>query len=468
MSLLKKIAGRFLVTVLLVTQIAVLFSSCGGGGGGGGGLAGGSGLIDENILITDTDKRKWTIMVYMAADNDLEVEAMRNLNQLEAVSRIGNGKVTVLVLVDRTPGFDSTDGDWTDTRLYEIVTDSNGIDTTVASKRIACPALEITENGTKELDMSDYNVLQTFVTFSKSKYKADKYGLIMWGHGTGWRSSSARAYAVDDTTNNSMPIAQMRLALQNQGLTFIGFDTCFSANLETAYELKDCAKTIIGTPGLAPGSGWNYNTVFASIMNSDFSEGSLEDTLIASYRADYASVTGTAISIIDTSKVQALFEAFDSLAEVLTPCITTNALRTTMLNICMTLSRGYSAGAYPCDYFLDIHDYAVTVKNRANTLTQDAATQSLIETRAETLKTCAAQCVKKSWSHDNLVAPMGVHLIPLNAAGTPAATHSEAYRKGTSALYKPAMINDSVWWVPSNGQNGPALLDKLFYTTYSN
>ncbi|NLK46675.1 MAG: hypothetical protein GX297_08510, partial [Treponema sp.] len=70
--------------------------SCGGGGGGA--------LSKENILITDGNKRLWTFVIYMAADNDLESEAMRNLNQLEAVSGLNTNKISILVLIDRNPG----------------------------------------------------------------------------------------------------------------------------------------------------------------------------------------------------------------------------------------------------------------------------------------------------------------------------------------------------------------------------
>ena len=62
-----------------------------------------------------TEMAKLTLMVYMAADNDLESYALSNLKDME---KAVYEKMNVLVLLDRAEGYDQTDGDWTDTRLF--------------------------------------------------------------------------------------------------------------------------------------------------------------------------------------------------------------------------------------------------------------------------------------------------------------------------------------------------------------
>ena len=105
----------------------------------------------------DTDRI--TLMVYMAADNDLESYALMNLKEME---KAASNKVKTLVLLDRSEGFDETDGNWTDTRLLEVLPDSAG------SLRLDCPALGLSSDFQTELDMSNYTVLKNFVEYAKS------------------------------------------------------------------------------------------------------------------------------------------------------------------------------------------------------------------------------------------------------------------------------------------------------------
>ncbi len=453
--------------MLLLSALAAVFlfiTSCGGGGGGGGGL------VRENTLTElRPERRKWTFLVYMAADNDLEAEAMRNINQLEAVGAIASGKISVLVLIDRIAGYDSTDGDWTDTRLYEIKHDTAGVNTVVVSKRLSCPALELTEDGSKELDMSDWRVLDSAVSFAESSYPAENYALIIWGHGTGWRSrTSSRAFAVDDTTgySSSMPVAQMRAALNGKGLSLIGFDTCFSALLEICYELKECSPVIAGTPGLAPGSGWNYESVFGSFLSGNLSASSFEDCLISSYGSQYSGVSGTALTVVDSSKINALFNSLEALSQTLAGCITTAQTRNDAVPFLMNSSSGYGSSSYPSDWFIDIYATADNIALHPEVFSTDSAVQTEIVSRAVSLKNAASGAVRKSWSADGFAKPLALHLVPLTGFATPASRHSDAYMKGTSVLYKPRFVLDSVWWVPSSPA-AQSLLDKLFYTDFN-
>ena len=50
---------------------------------------------------------KLSLMIYMAADNDLESYALQNLNLMETADYEG---INVLVLIDRAEGYDEKDG----------------------------------------------------------------------------------------------------------------------------------------------------------------------------------------------------------------------------------------------------------------------------------------------------------------------------------------------------------------------
>ena len=67
--------------------------------------------------------KDWTVMVYMAADNNLEAAAIDDLNEME---RIGStSQVDIVVQIDRIPGYDNSNDDWTSTRCYHVTQDAD-------------------------------------------------------------------------------------------------------------------------------------------------------------------------------------------------------------------------------------------------------------------------------------------------------------------------------------------------------
>jgi hypothetical protein len=114
----------------------------------------------------------------MAADNNLESAAIADFNELEAVNLAGK-QASILVLFDRGPGYDATNGDWTDTRLFEVKTDPSGNNGTIISTRLDCPQLGLSATSNTELDMADPLVLNWLIDYTKGTYTADNYGLII-------------------------------------------------------------------------------------------------------------------------------------------------------------------------------------------------------------------------------------------------------------------------------------------------
>jgi hypothetical protein len=51
---------------------------------------------------------KWTIMVYMDADNNLEDAGISDFNEMEVAGSTSD--VAILVLMDRIPGYDTSNG----------------------------------------------------------------------------------------------------------------------------------------------------------------------------------------------------------------------------------------------------------------------------------------------------------------------------------------------------------------------
>jgi hypothetical protein len=412
-------------------------------------------------------KRKWSFVVYMAADNDLESAAINDFNELESIN-LFNQPVSILVLLDRSPGYDATNGDWTDTRLFEIKSDPGGDNATIISKRIDCSDLGLLSSIPTELDMADPLVLSRLINFTKREYKADNYGLIVWGHGTGWKGGSSssgnipeplKAVAIDDTNSHYyMPLKSFGNAVSDKGLSVIGFDTCFGALLEVAYQLRNSsAAYLIASEGLIPSNGWNYGELFNSFFaKPGLSSADFRDSCISQYSSQYSSVSGATISAIDLTKINDLFTAFENFAQSLAGYITLSN-KNTVLN---AILNGTSVDKYydtpPSDLYIDIYSFCQAMGSIFTSINKDS------------LQNALNAAIPSSWSQKYGTARknLGVFLIGLQSENVPRANHESGYIKGSSNIEKSDFVENSNYWVPHVTPQINSFLDKLFYYSY--
>ena len=398
------------------------------------------------------ETKKLTLMVYMAADNDLESYALQNLKDME---HAGFSGMNILVLLDRTEGFDATDGDWTDTRLLEVVhddTDGNF----VVSRRLRCPNLGLSASVETELDMANPNVLRNFISFAKSEYEAEKYALIIWGHGTGWRGAadnpecqSFRACAIDDTNGTYMTVSAMGRALKNLGLCVIGFDTCFGGVFENVYEIKNCAEYTVASPGVSPSGGWDYRQLLENISESDFTTNS-----IAGLMADSSSVSST---VFTNSKLRNVMEAFESFSEGLAGKIVDRDSHASVFQSLKELVNNHNAYFYSqgkSEIYLDMYCMANAYSSAADYALKEKAVK---------LKNEISRAACTTFSD---TPQIGIYFIPRTEYGTFAVNPSSDYTRNFDNASQCLFIKESQWWVPTQDGNSGSLFDKLFYTSW--
>src|SRR5262245_40671056 len=104
---------------------------------------------------------KWTVMVYMSGDNNLEEFIAKDI-ETELAPTGSSANVQVVALADRGPGYDRSHGDWQSTKLFHV---TPGL--------TALPGNEVADWG--ERNMGDPQTLVDFVTWSKTNYPADHY-----------------------------------------------------------------------------------------------------------------------------------------------------------------------------------------------------------------------------------------------------------------------------------------------------
>jgi hypothetical protein len=406
----------------------------------------------------------------MAADNDLESAAIANFNELEAV-RYGNSPITILVLLDRSPHFDMTNGNWSDTRLFEIKSDPAGHTATMKSPRLDCPELGLSKYTETELNTADPLVLSGLIDFAKRVYPAKNYALIIWGHGTGWRAASnnnsdmpSKAIAFDDTHGQYMSLPAFGRAIKGKGLSVIGFDTCYGAVLEVVYEIRNEADLFIGSEGAILSTGWDYYALFTDFISKPgLSIQDLGNSIQKQFSERYSVLPNASISQIRLSQVENLFVKFNNFAGVIAESVITQSSRNTILNQILFNVESHFFTSFPSDLYVDVFDLSNKLTSIRTSITSDINRQEAILNSAIELENALSFAIPSSWAQNGTTNKIGVHVIPLQGTGVPAATHELAYIKNSMYIDKSAFVENSLHWVPNAIPQNTSLLDKLFY-----
>lgn len=387
----------------------------------------------ESVNIGNSVKtqKKWTVIIYMAADNELETYALQDINEMES-SFDNNDNISVIFLLDRIDGYDGTNDDWTGTRCFELKKDLKGKNSTIVSKRIYPSSLDMHSGNEVELDTGNSYVLENFVNYAEEFYPAEKYALIMWGHGSGWRGCS-----FDDTSKSNLTLQGFSKALKDKKIDLLIMDTSFGLNMETLFQLKENFLFFTGTPGINPYTGLDYSMLFQLFLKSNLEINDFINSAIVSSNNRFYAFEG--------SEIIGLFEIFEECMSNLAKKIVNVETRNNLKNKLFYNVKSFQSSSYPCDLYIDL--------------------KSLSENLFENDEEKASGLKLKEILKDR---EMSIHLIPLKAYGVTESTHSEFYIKtentNSNSFEKCRFVNESKYWVPGN--KGNSMLDKLFYEVY--
>ncbi len=296
----------------------------------------------------------WTVLVYVNGDNNLEGAAIEDVNEMEAA--LNRAGVNVGVLLDRIGGFDSTNGNWSDTRRGVIVHDTNASVINSA----------LTSLG--ELDLGSGAQLTNFINWGAQNLPAQNYVLIIWDHGGGSLSGSS----YDDTSGRHLSNADVARAIaasQIGRVDVLGFDACLMGTIETASEMEAVADILIASERLEPGDGWDYTAMLSSLEAST-SASTLAASIVDSYGRFYGQ--GEPLSAVELGGVTAIERAINGFVSVMSTGTATDwqnviAARTSAA----TAEPGY-------DHYVDISSFMRAVMASSANPTLDSAAQAVI------------------------------------------------------------------------------------------
>jgi hypothetical protein len=301
------------------------------------------------------DKAKWTIFTYIAGHNNLEQMGKRSLAQIVGVGSTRDVMHGVL--------FDGAQG-----ATQWIVGD---------------PGRVLEKCDLPNFDSGDPARLIDSAKRVFERCPAERYGLVLWSHGTGWmpselqevaqqvrkdddvkadeakRGSSKssapalfrttlatilsqkadqRAICFDDGSQHSIDtvelgdVARRLAALVGGPLDLVGMDACLMASVEVAYQLRNHARILVASEERVPGTSWPYDIIFDDLKRTpDMSGRDLALRILDGYMAYYEAAMPSPLNsdvtkvALDLSKIDALAQATDRLGVALQADMITQA-----------------------------------------------------------------------------------------------------------------------------------------------
>jgi hypothetical protein len=267
--------------------------------------------------------KEWTVLIYVSARNNLGLEAIKDVNEMEAAG--STDKVNVVAEMGRIKcdppfnPFSSTQepvppqADWTGSRRFLLVRDTDPL-------AINSPVLA----HYPDADMGDWKHLAEFIAWGKAAYPAKKYMLIIGGHGSGWRGvkpppGAARGISYDEPSGNHISPAELAQAIKaGGGVNVYASDACLMQTVEVLYELKDSAEYVVGSQETTPGSGYNYEVFLKTLAANPGDALAASRSIVAGFAGYYGGLKqSVTMSIIRPALAAELAGKLDKFARLL-------------------------------------------------------------------------------------------------------------------------------------------------------
>jgi len=296
--------------------------------------------------------KHWTFMVYMAGDNNLDPDGVRDLKEMKKVGSTND--VNVIAQFDRATGHAA--------KRYYLRKGGKVTADAVASLG--------------KVNTGDPKNLMDFIKWGVKNYPADRYALVLWNHGQGWDDtdiyaderhrrlrrlaagrirhalfhtpvrrtlkraigdSEARAILLDDDAKDFLDNIEMKKVLTNtkkllkRKLDILGMDACLMSMAEVGYQIHESAAFTVGSEQTEPLEGWPYDTILAELAKNPAMATHDVSTLIVKKYIDSYPHDAVTQSACDLSKADVLATAVAGLANELTAGLNDSTTRQRIL-----------------------------------------------------------------------------------------------------------------------------------------
>ncbi len=278
------------------------------------------GWTDESLPGHVCRPRQWTVMAFMSGDSNLHNVVGLNLEQMEKAAQAvppGSGASRIILVAD---GYRQNDTIVLTMGLGEKeLTKLEGNETFLG---------EMTE-----LDMSDGKSLRDFGVWAIGRYPAEHYLMVLWDHGSGWKTMPrppSRGFSIDMGSNPDDPGSEEIfistgeygealndiVAAAGRRLDLLAFDACLMSMYEVALATAPYANYFLASEELVPMEGCNYETLLKGLFADETAP---VTEWAAPFPAAYVATDEWfyTMALTDLSKMGALTEALDELGQAL-------------------------------------------------------------------------------------------------------------------------------------------------------
>jgi len=282
-------------------------------------------------------RAKWTVMVYISGDNNLEDYVVKDI-ELELAPTGSSANVQVVALADRGPGYDTSYGDWQTTKLFHV---TQGM--------TASSANAVADWG--ERNFGDKQTLIDFVSWTKANYPADHYALYFWGHGWNWHPGYVMQ---DDTNNDTLDMEEIEAALPSLGfIDMVGFDGCNMASIEVQMLWHGHATALAHSQEWVGWDGVEYDVVLAQLAANP--NMTADQVAIATSQSAASDKTWSAVAV--DSRFNALLTAVDQWSVALKDGLGANRKK-------YDQAFGATRSFWQAPMDKDLYDMALEINNR--------------------------------------------------------------------------------------------------------
>jgi len=240
----------------------------------------------KNDILIKNPVKEITIMVFMNVKNDFYDAAVMALNEMEIIG--SSDKVNIIAETGRR--YINRDGKWEQgVRRFYIQKDT---DEQINSKIVF---------KTNSYDMRGYKRAIEFVKWTKKKFPAKRYILILWEHGE-WLDT-------EEGANKNIPAEEIgKIVRESGGVDILAFDGCLMQMAEVLTEVKDYTKIVVGSEETVAGYGYPYSFLLDAIVkNPNMSNEDIAKVIVESFDLFYdEGVIPATLSAVRSDKVAKL------------------------------------------------------------------------------------------------------------------------------------------------------------------
>ena len=339
---------------------------------------------DNNGKVTEQKPKpyEWTVLLYMAGDNNLTEECVYALNEIKEGFN-DNPRLKLIAQFDPA-------GARATTKRFELrsIGTSQLVDDKVWEAR--------------ETDTGEPNNLLEFIRWGLSEYPADHNMVVLLGHGTGTDDDFLR----DDNPQSSLSMLELqdvfaKLTQDGHTVDILGMDTCLMSMAEVCYEMfRKRVTYMIGSEGFAPNTGWPYRAIVSDLSDKISRDGSaapvdpkeLATSIVDQYQKFYGPYRTGGISIdqsvLEVAQIEGVQQSMFSLVRCLKDEFEAGKLEYFQEEQNALILAHWEAQSYNGETFVDLYDFCErlslrypndNVKQRCKQV-QEAITRVVVKT----------------------------------------------------------------------------------------